>query len=694
MLTMSKLKSFRLKAVTAAIIFTSYAYASFAQDASFYNSIVEEQQIHIVNFEMTENHFIADFFTSCNAILRGVSDKLADVFYSLSVDYHNDDILTMYSIVDSEFSEYFTPFYTTSLLKEQEPSLINSFNERVHESKGFLGFNGESAYELGDYYISMGKMNGGVGKDVFSGINYDIVPKKDDSLIESKEAYVNNWTGVFEYVEKAVGGADKDYFYQVMSAFGGAGDDTILGAKRANAGSGNDYIVSTFNSYGESGNDYIIGGGYLQEHHFGGDGNDTVMGGKGADIIFGGTGDDFLSDRYDSMIPAPSYTISYIDGGEGIDHLRLLITESDHYIYSGQGTVNYQKKFDNLDSLPSSLLVKANQTADNYKLSYQHRIFGEHNQMPAIHINNVEKISIRNKSFGASFDLAGMNQTVEFYGNQYSDSVIGTEVHDVLRGAKGDDTLRGGNGNDIIDGGSGNDVLYGGNGNDIFFPGGGEDLVKGNSGIDSVSYANATGIVDINLAENSAYQYADNLTDKIFDIKHVFASSFGGEIIGDTYNNLLVGDKGSDTLYGGDGNDLLDGRAGDDTLVGGNGNDTLIAGSGRNELTGGYGSDNFVISHVRNTINSTVITDFNYFEDKITLDANALGIFLENGEINLGYDDKGNARSLIFRSSSSELGFIADSYFSAITKLNVSNFDVDSVEFYKLIESTDNQTLE
>ena len=57
---------------------------------------------------------------------------------------------------------------------------------------------------------------------------------------------------------------------------------------------------------------------------------------------------------------------------------------------------------------------------------------------------------------------------------------------------------------------------------------------------------------------------------------------------------VLTGDAGNDTLYGGAAGDILSGRGGDDVLSGGAGDDILIDGVGSDALRGGAGADVFV----------------------------------------------------------------------------------------------------
>ena len=58
-------------------------------------------------------------------------------------------------------------------------------------------------------------------------------------------------------------------------------------------------------------------------------------------------------------------------------------------------------------------------------------------------------------------------------------------------------------------------------------------------------------------------------------------------------NDLLNGNGGSDTIYGGSGNDAISGGDGDDLLYGGPGDDQLFGGIGNNLLVGGPGDDTF-----------------------------------------------------------------------------------------------------
>src|SRR5690606_33082748 len=87
----------------------------------------------------------------------------------------------------------------------------------------------------------------------------------------------------------------------------------------------------------------------------------------------------------------------------------------------------------------------------------------------------------------------------------------------------------------------------------------------GGTGTDTVTYAEASGNIIVDLALNSASNDGDGGTDVLLEIEN---------IIGSAYNDIIRGNAAANELSGGDGSDTLMGRGGADTLNGGNGNDT------------------------------------------------------------------------------------------------------------------------
>ncbi len=119
---------------------------------------------------------------------------------------------------------------------------------------------------------------------------------------------------------------------------------------------------------------------------------------------------------------------------------------------------------------------------------------------------------------------------------------------------------------------------------------------------------------------------------------------FGGEgndtLDGGNGNDGLFGGNGNDTMLGGNGNDLLRGEAGTDTLVGGNGKDFLNGGLGVDTMAGGNGHDTFFFDGprfnggatvdgdgVRQIVNTPdIVTDFSTSADRFVFDASDFAV--------------------------------------------------------------------
>jgi Ca2+-binding RTX toxin-like protein len=155
-------------------------------------------------------------------------------------------------------------------------------------------------------------------------------------------------------------------------------------------------------------------------------------------------------------------------------------------------------------------------------------------------------------------------------------SFFGNALDNQLRGAGGSDTLEGIDGNDILTGGDGNDVLRGGPGNDRLLGGNGDDRLDGNIGDDTVTYAGASGGVQVALDINGNQSTISAGVDRLLNVENLEGSSFDDALRGNEFANRLLGGVGDDRLEGLDGNDRLDGGVGDDTMIGGLGDDTYI----------------------------------------------------------------------------------------------------------------------
>jgi Ca2+-binding RTX toxin-like protein len=170
------------------------------------------------------------------------------------------------------------------------------------------------------------------------------------------------------------------------------------------------------------------------------------------------------------------------------------------------------------------------------------------------------------------------------------EGIIGTNFSDLIIGNEFDNILQGGSGNDTLNAGTGNDTLSGGDGDDFLDGGSGADNIDGGDGVDTLTYANSSARVLVDLSVPGA-TLGDATGDTISNIENVIGSDFNDFLAGDDNNNYLQGNDDDDELQGRGGDDVLIGGAGDDELLGGSGNDVLEGGSGRDIIEGGDGID-------------------------------------------------------------------------------------------------------
>ena len=170
-------------------------------------------------------------------------------------------------------------------------------------------------------------------------------------------------------------------------------------------------------------------------------------------------------------------------------------------------------------------------------------------------------------------------------------TVTGSEGGETLTGTAGNDVIAGLGGNDTISGLGGVDVLCGGTGDDLVLPGSGSDVqVDGGVGVDTISYADATTAMDVDLTVNQAVVPGGGTTDNFVSFENAVASPLGGILFGSAGPNTLTGLGGVDTLKGSGGNDILDGGLGKDSYQGGSNDDLFKAQDGIGSESIGCGS--------------------------------------------------------------------------------------------------------
>jgi Ca2+-binding RTX toxin-like protein len=137
--------------------------------------------------------------------------------------------------------------------------------------------------------------------------------------------------------------------------------------------------------------------------------------------------------------------------------------------------------------------------------------------------------------------------------------------------------------------------LYGGEGDDLMVGGTGQDLFLGFTGADTVSYAERTSAVTVDIGPASGPGVAndgdstanggegeDDLVQG--DIENLVGGSGPDALTGSAAGNVLTGGDGGDRLFAFGGGDMLFGENGGDTLNGGAEVDDFEAGAGVDEL--------------------------------------------------------------------------------------------------------------
>jgi Ca2+-binding RTX toxin-like protein len=206
-----------------------------------------------------------------------------------------------------------------------------------------------------------------------------------------------------------------------------------------------------------------------------------------------------------------------------------------------------------------------------------------------------------------------------------TDAIDGTgnSLDNVITGNSAANDLIGGAGNDTLVSGGGADVMTGGVGNDTYVVNPGAIIIEeANEGIDT-----ALSIYPTTLAAN-----VENLT---------LTGAGGASGVGNTLNNVILGNSGANRLDGLEGRDTIDGGAGIDQITGGLGDD---------RLTGGLGADNFRFARASG---KDTITDFGFNGEQDSLDLSAyLKAGIKVAITQVGNDtlvslDQGNSITLI-----------------------------------------------
>lgn len=459
--------------------------------------------------------------------------------------------------------------------------------------------NGEEI-RIGDF-VSIQK--GTAANDVIIGSNGNDFQYGGDGDDRMWGLQGNDWQVGGKGNDFVSGNDDDDY------QLGGDDDDVVLG------GIGHDTL------FGDDGNDRV----------YGGQGNDLVIGGRGDDEVAGGAGNDIFrfsrGDGRDTLIDeyAGTWELAWRNGqyqsGSGysysVDPNTSIVTRTsangaeivgDAKGWYGNFDYNEQGGYKSLYRLvtpPSGPLTKdsgEDVLEFGVGIDIQDLMFEQHGTDLRIAITNsgasvtrfadvADQILIKDWYDEAN----GVRRSIETFvfvntgahqassmtlraGTDADDTLAGGSGVDWLTGGAGNDTLTGSGGNDILNGNSGadilsggigDDVIYGGDGDDILIGGDGADILIGGSGSDTASYVGDYNGVTVFLDATQGTNSGDAFGDVFESIENLIGTHSGDVLYGDAGDNVIDGERGTDSLFGGAGNDIyiFTTESGSDTIV-------------------------------------------------------------------------------------------------------------------------------
>ncbi len=399
-----------------------------------------------------------------------------------------------------------------------------------------------------------------------------------------------------------IGGAGNDVYVvdvagDVVSELANEGTDLVQSALTYTLGANVENLTLTgIAAIDGTGNalDNAITGNAASNTLTGGAGNDSLNGAAGIDTMFGGAGNDtyYVDNVGDTVTELANegtdIVYAYVSHAlaANVENIRLHTTGNidatgnalNNILYTGDGN-NVLDGGDGIDTV--SYLYAASGVTVSLASTAAQATGGSGTDT----ILNVE-------------NLVGGNFNDKLTGNAGANTLNGGAGADTMVGGAGNDSYNVDNAGDIVTelANEGTDTVYstisytlGANlenlyinttgavnatGNalaNVLYAGAGNNVIDGLDGSDTVSYAYAASGVTVSLANAAAQVTGGSGTDTLLNIEN---------LVGGSYNDILIGNAGVNGLTGGAGNDTLNGGAGADTLAGGVGNDTYVLGRG------------------------------------------------------------------------------------------------------------------
>jgi Ca2+-binding RTX toxin-like protein len=182
-----------------------------------------------------------------------------------------------------------------------------------------------------------------------------------------------------------------------------------------------------------------------------------------------------------------------------------------------------------------------------------------------------------------------------------ADQITTLGGHDLIDAGNGDNIIHAGDGSnevrtgkddDAIITGAGNDVIAAGNGDNIITDSGGRNSISAGKDDDSVHTTNGDDVIDVGNGNNEVDAGAgNNLVTAGKDDDTIFAGDGDDVIQAGNGNNLIQAGGGTNSVTAGKDNDSIHAGGGDDTIDAGNGTNVIEAGGGANVIRSGKDDD-------------------------------------------------------------------------------------------------------
>ena len=407
-------------------------------------------------------------------------------------------------------------------------------------------------------------------------------------------------------VEAANQGDDTVFVLGTYTLAQGVSIETLVALNQSST----DPLVLTGNEFGQSlyGNlgDNYLNGGQGNDFLVGLAGNDNLLGGTGADDMQGGTGNDVYyadqaGDRIfenagegsDLVVATVSYTLTdgaaveTMSADPNAGNINLTGNEFAQSIYGNAGN-------NNITGMGGADFLVGGAGNDTYYVDPSDFI-GEDVGGGDDTIVIATSYILREGNEIETLVALNQNSTdpVNLTGNEFGQSLYGSQGNNMLNGGGGNDFLVGLGGNDFLIGGPGNDNMAGGAGNDLYYVEDSGDQIFENAGEgDDLAVCFASFVL-------GAGQSVETLSavegSSAIDLT---GNALGQSLYGNAGANVLSGNGGADYLSGGAGNDVFvlanpngggiaaiaDYAAGDVVDV----TQVLSVGAGTNVISGGY----------------------------------------------------------------------------------------------------------